>query len=57
MLEVYDFVETSPISGPALMNIPHSVKTESLEPGVLQIPIQKAPFSLQYFNALRVSDV
>ena len=51
------FVLATPISGPALMWTPQWDSRLMVEPTVLVIPITRAPRSLQYLRAARVSAV
>ena len=55
--QVYALVDATPISAPALMWTPQSVLREMAEPTVLTMPTQRAPRSLAYCIALRVSAV
>ena len=51
------FVEATPISGPACVNVPTLTSREIDDPTTLQIPYTNAPFSLASFNAESVSAV
>lgn len=57
MHRVLTFVLATPISGPALICTPQSVSREMELPTVLVMPTVRAPLSLQYRRAIKVSAV